>query len=595
MAIFIASTNLSADAEKIKGKDDKKSEPLYVTFIWNQHQPMYKDPYTGTYNLPWVRLHGVKSYYPMVAYLDDYENIKGVFNLTPSLLEQILDYRNGMRDSYFLISEKSPEKLTKEDKEFILKNFFVYPKMARIGKQPAFKRLRQLKGKSKKGMEELTDNDWRDIQLLHNFAWINPVLRDGDKKLIAITEKPGNYTEKEKKYVLDYHIKIMNKIISAHKNMQKKHKAEIITTPYYHPILPLLIDNYVARRCRPGMKLPKTHFQHPEDALYHVKKALKQYKELYGRNTTGMWPAEQAVSQEIVPILSGEKIKWIVTDESILSKSLNKKLREDSQEVEKKKQQDEIYVTGNASDNLTYPDLLYRPWQVNTPKGGLVVFFRDQFLSDKVGFAYSNDGGEKGAKDLIARLDGIKASLKGKKGPFIVTIALDGENCWENYPDDSRTFFKTLYGQLDKRQDIVLTTPRDFLEILKKKKEHIPSLKTLATGSWNGGNLDRWIGSPSKNKAWDYLYKVREDLVKNLGKAKNDKKRDAAWESLYTAEGSDYAWWFDSMGYYSAKHFDELYRLHLRNVYLNLGIKSPGYLNKMIIKKKKGGRMKVTD
>jgi len=595
MAVFIVSSNLVSNAKENVEEDDKKQDRLYVTFIWNQHQPMYKDPYTGTYKLPWVRLHGVKSYYPMVAFLGDYENIRGVFNLTPSLLQQVRDYERGMRDEYFLISEKPAEKLTNEDKQFVIKNFFVYPKMARIGKQPAFKRLRQLKRKSKKGIKEFTDNDWRDIQLLHNLAWINPVLRDGDKKLFAITQKSGNYTENEKKYVLDYHIKIMNKIIPCHKNMQKKNKAEIITTPYYHPILPLLIDNYAAKRCTPEMKLPEKRFQHPEDARYHVKKALQQYKDLYGRSTTGMWPAEQAVSLEIIPILSKEKIKWIVTDESILGKSLNMKLRDDSKKTEKKKTKDEIYVTGNASENLMRPDILYRPWQVNTPEGDLVVFFRDQFLSDKVGFAYSNDGGENGAKDLISRLEGIKTSLKEKRGPFIVTIALDGENCWENYPDDSRTFFRTLYGQLDKRDDIVLTTPRDFLKMMKKKREHIPSLKTLATGSWNDGNLDRWIGSPSKNKAWDYLYMVREDLVKNQDKTKSDEKKSAAWESLYIAEGSDYAWWFDSMGYYSAKHFDELYRLHLRNVYLNLGIKPPGYLNKMIIKKKKGGRLKVTD
>lgn len=423
-----------------------------------------------------------------------------------------------------------------------------------------------------------------DLQLLHNLAWINPVLIEGDTKLAALTLKNGNFTEKDKKYVLNFHVKIMKKIIKAHREAQEEGKAEIITTPYYHPILPLLIDTNSAGRCSPGIILPRHRFQFPQDASQQVKKSIVQYRELFGIVPSGLWPSEQAVSAETVAIMADEGIKWAVTDENVLSASLKLRLRAPLGKAADRPQ-DEIYVTGNASENLLYPEILYRPYLVEYEGRTVTMLFRDQFLSDQIGFRYSQVGDSVGAEDLMRRLQNIRETLKNKTGPFLITIALDGENCWEHYSDDSRTFFRKLYSLLESQDGIILTTPSEFIG--KFGVRH--SLPELATGSWNGGNLDRWVGTPSKNKTWDYLFKVRNDLV-NFSKDRQaaPEKLKAAWEAMFAAEGSDYAWWLDSMPYERAKDFDDLFRLHLSNVYLSLDKKPPSYLSKPVLKKPVG-------
>ena len=42
---------------------------LYVAFLWHMHQPVYKDPTSNRYILPWVRLHSTKGYNDMLSIL----------------------------------------------------------------------------------------------------------------------------------------------------------------------------------------------------------------------------------------------------------------------------------------------------------------------------------------------------------------------------------------------------------------------------------------------------------------------------------------------------------------------------------------------
>ena len=49
--------------------DTKKK--LGIAFLWHMHQPFYKDTLTGKYLMPWVRLHGVKDYFPMALLVEN--------------------------------------------------------------------------------------------------------------------------------------------------------------------------------------------------------------------------------------------------------------------------------------------------------------------------------------------------------------------------------------------------------------------------------------------------------------------------------------------------------------------------------------------
>ncbi|MCD6310031.1 MAG: hypothetical protein J7M18_04915, partial [Candidatus Eremiobacteraeota bacterium] len=237
-----------------------------------------------------------------------------------------------------------------------------------------------------------------------------------------------------------------------------------------------------------------------------------------------------------------------------------------------------LYVTGDAGPELIHPELLYRPYRVNINRKSIVVLFRDQYLSDLIGFEYSKYPGNEAALDLVQRLEEIDRRLKKHGGPYLVTIALDGENAWENYPGEKTEFLNSLYQRLSEHPRFKIVTPSEYLEGAK----NLPELKTLATGSWNGGNLNRWIGTHSKNRAWEILARVRDDLLR-LEKGKPESQRIKAWESLYAAEGSDYTWWFDSTPYPDALPFDKVFRVHLRNVYISLGEEPPDFLNQPVL------------
>jgi alpha-amylase/alpha-mannosidase (GH57 family) len=99
---------------------------VYLAFLWHQHQPMYKNPATGVYELPWVRLHATKDYYDMVAILDDFPKIKSNINLVPSLLMQLEEYASGKaKDRFMDLTLKDAKLLTQDEKTFILANFFL--------------------------------------------------------------------------------------------------------------------------------------------------------------------------------------------------------------------------------------------------------------------------------------------------------------------------------------------------------------------------------------------------------------------------------------------------------------------------------------
>jgi alpha-amylase/alpha-mannosidase (GH57 family) len=500
---------------------------LYLSIIYHMHQPYYKNLLTGQTDFPWVRLHGVKDYLDMVQMLENYPKLHQTFNLVPSLIEQIEDYTNGtVKDKFLEHSYKPADELTVHEKKFIHDSFFMINKDRVISVHPRYFEL-YLKSHAKK---EFKTQDYLDLQVWFNLAWIDPYFRESMPELKLIVEKGRHYTEEDKRVVLEKQIEILEEIVPTYKKFIKNNQVEAIVSPFYHPILPLLYNTRIAREANIKSTLPHLNFAYPQDAKAQVDEAVKFYAERFGVKPTGMWPSEMAVSEHILPFLIQAGIKWIVADEAILFKSTKRKKRDTA--------------------------LLYQPHLLKREDGDLNIIFRDRNLSDLIGFTYFNWEPKSAAADLMNHLENINNAFKGKD--ILVTIAMDGENAWEYFVNDGHDFLEEWYTRMSEAKFLKTVRPCDYLEEHPPKKE----IKRLAAGSWIFGEFSKWINNPEKNKGWEQLAQARQELelMVRLKKPIND----LAWKQMRILEGSDWYWWFgeDYPGY-----FDKLFRMHLKNFY----------------------------
>jgi alpha-amylase/alpha-mannosidase (GH57 family) len=527
---------------------------LGVAFVWHMHQPFYKDPLAGKYMMPWVRLRGVKDYFPMAALVDRIDGIRVTFNLVPSLIEQIDDYvYNSASDALLDLTVKKAASLTFHEKVSVLHDFFkvnfrrfIEPS-ARYSALLIKKGLRPLSGAALKlTVNSFTDQDILDLQVLFNMAWFHSISIENDANLRELADKKEGYTEADKGYVISCQKEIMAAIIPLYKKLHDEKRIEITTTPFYHPILPLLCDTSVANISSPGMDLPEK-FSHPEDAAWQIEEAIKYHTRQFGAPPRGMWPSEGSVSDKTIELAISKGIEWIATDEDILFKTLS--------------------TYGGKRKSVGHFDrrIIYRPYRVEKPAGSLAVIFRDKNLSDMISFGYNSWDAQAAAEDLIGHFNTTADNLRRDADRGLLAIVMDGENAWEYYEDNGRKFFEALYSNLDKQGNVYSTTITDYLS-------SGPPGSTLAgifPGSWINHNFEIWIGQEQDNVSWGYLSKARKDLVRF---SKDDGLSRAAvveaWRELYIAEGSDWNWWYHGKARKGEDNpFDKLYLTHLANVY----------------------------
>lgn len=503
------------------------------------HQPYYKNLLTGESPLPWVRLHGTKDYLDMVEMLDDFPAIHQTFNIVPSLIEQVEDYTNNrVKDTFLELSYKKAETLTEDEKGFLMKNFFSINKERVIS---LFPRYYELYSKRQKSLNFNTQ-DYLDLQVLFNLAWIDPLFRQKYEALNNIVRKGRFFSEEEKCAVLDTQLLILKGIIPGYKKAADRGQVEFSVTPYYHPILPLLATTNSAKEANLRSRLPIEEFKYPQDAKEQVDSAVKFYQERFGIAPAGMWPSEESVSEKILPCIIESGINWIVTDEAILFRSLKKKKRDS--------------------------DLLYQPHLLNRKEGSLNVIFRDRNLSDLIGFVYHNWKADNAVADFIGHLEDINKAFKGKD--TFVTIAMDGENAWEYFTNDGHNFLNTLYSRLSESKTIKTTTVSEYLKNNPPKSK----IKHLATGSWIYGNFDKWMNNPAKTKAWDWLLTARKE-VEQANRQTGQQANALILKQMYILEGSDWFWWY---GEDPDGSFDRLFRMHLTNLYALINKEPPEYL-----------------
>jgi alpha-amylase/alpha-mannosidase (GH57 family) len=538
-----------------------------LTLVWHQHQPYYPDDVAGQNPMPWVRLHGVKDYYGMALHLQEFPELRCTINLVPSLLRQLVAYTDeGRTDRCFDVSRVPANSLSEEDCLFLLDNFFMANHGQMILPYARYAELFHRRGggrnTAREALRRFRADDLRDLQVWFNLTWVHPLAIEGDDLLRGLLAKGKEFSESEKTALLDKHLDILRRVLPLHRKLAESGQIELTTTPYFHPILPLLFDKKLAREAMPDVKLPRYTGGYPEDAAVHVERAIVQHTQMFGKAPRGMWPAEGSVCQAMLPLLAGHGIRWIATDEEILGASTNG------------------LVSRDQHGHIHSPDALYRPYNVGQDGAELGIVFRDHALSDLIGFQYQYTDPAVAAENFVGNLKNIGQAVTFNH-PALVSVILDGENCWEHYPGGGVAFLRALY------QKCVTTPGVQPLQVGEYLERHPPrdSLPHLFAGSWIGHNFAIWIGHDEDVTAWDALHRTREYLVHKsretgAGKSPLAKNFELAWEEIYIAEGSDWFWWYgDDHSSAQDALFDYLFRKHLQNVYTLLGDNPPADLD----------------
>jgi alpha-amylase/alpha-mannosidase (GH57 family) len=521
-----------------------------LLFLWHHHQPDYRSPREGRSLLPWVRLHATKDYLDMALRLERHPGLKATFNFVPSLVDQLEEARRGGRDALFeLLARPAGERTAAERAELADRCAIAPPGAGE--RWPRYGDLcRRLQRSRRAGVSAraLSAREQEALEAWFLLAWLDPMFHTEPEAAKALAAEMPGATERDQ--LLELHRRLLADVLPAYRRLAERGQLELSTSPYAHPILPLLVDSAAAHRARPDLHLPSRSFEGLDDARRQLRRALVRHVEVFGAPPRGIWPSEGSVSPEVASLVAEAGLAWMATDESILWHSLPADARK--------------------------RDGLYQPWQVRTPSGVVAVFFRDHELSDRIGFVYHHWDPADAAADFLARVRRIGAEHAGEHPP-IVSVILDGENCWEHYAGDGGPFLDALYGGLAEASDIVTVTPS---EVLARDRAW-PGLDTLFTGSWIDADFHVWIGHPEKNQAWELLSRTRADLVAAGATPERD---PAAFSELDSAEGSDWFWWLGTDHYTPDRAlFDHIFREHLQAVYEVRGQRAPSWLRVPIV------------
>jgi alpha-amylase/alpha-mannosidase (GH57 family) len=515
-----------------------------VALLWHMHQPYYEDLVTREHFLPWVRLHALKDYYGMAALLREFPGVRVTFNLVPSLLVQLEAFAGDRaRDRYLELSLKPAEELSEPDIAFVLDNFFHAQRHRMIYVYPRYRELLE-----KRGRELFSVGELRDLQVWHKLAWIDPSYHAADPRVRSLVAKQRHFSEDDKRLLRAIELELLNRVIPEYRDGIARGQIEVSTSPFYHPILPLLCDTDVYLRTHPQSPMPRRRFQHPEDALEQLERAAACHERLFGRRPVGLWPSEGSVSDAIVPIVARAGFKWMATDEEILANSFGLRFARD------------------VGGHLDQPERLYASYRVMAGGGVVNCLFRDHVLSDRIGFVYSGWEAAAAATDFVERLVEAGRRYRAKTGgeEAVIPIILDGENAWEHFEGGGRPFLRALYGALQSHPELTTVTMAEACE----RPRH--PLHGIFPGSWIDSNFYIWIGHADDRRAWDQLAAARQML--DATRDADPAAREAAREEILVAEGSDWFWWYGDD--HSSDHdaeFDDLFRRHLRNAYQLIG------------------------
>ena len=547
-----------------------------LVFLWHMHQPDYREYASGDFVLPWTYLHAIKDYTDMAYHLERHPNVRAVVNFVPILLDQLDDYTDQfvtgkLRDPLLrlLIHENSAE-LSAESRQLAFDACFLSNHTKMISPYPAYKRLwelfKLLQTESDNALSYLSGQYVADLLTWYHLAWCGESVRREHALVARLMSKGEGFSYDDRKQLFDLIGELIGGIIPRYHKLAESGQIEISATPHYHPLAPLLIDFASAKEAMPDAPLPNSpHYpKGKQRVVAHIQSAKNSHRARFSSEPVGMWPAEGSISTETLEIFASEGCRWVASGEGVLVNSLHNL---------------EQSVPGQA-------EYLYRPYQLAKGADGLKCFFRDDRLSDLIGFEYSRWHGKDAAKHFIHQVVEIAQHASDNETP-IISIILDGENAWEYYPYNGFYFLDELYAELEEHKQINTCTYSSYLQSSESStgKEAIPqSLPGIVAGSWVYGNFSTWIGSKDKNHAWDLLCVAKQsfDLVMSSGRLTQE-EQDAAEKQLCSCESSDWFWWFgDYNPSHSVASFDRLFRHNLTELYQLLKLPAPQNLSEPI-------------
>jgi alpha-amylase/alpha-mannosidase (GH57 family) len=535
---------------------------IRVVLLWHMHQPYYKDLVTGEYRLPWVRLHALKDYYGMVRVAEEFPGVHQTFNLVPSLVAQIQEYAAGTaRDPFLELASKPAAELSPDERRQALQYLFQANPVHVIGRYPRYRDLWERyhgAGEIPSRAERFfQDRDYTDLQVLSQLAWFDEYFLQ-EPEIAALVRKGHDYTREEQVFVMAQESKLLQRVLPEYVAAAHSGVVELSTSPFYHPILPLLCDTDVGGVSSPGRPLPLARFQHPEDAQEQLRRGLELHERVFGSRPRGVWPSEGSVSEPALALAQEQGVQWMATDEGVLGRSLDFNFARDG--------------SGRLPQNGA--EKLYTIYRFEKENTRMHLFFRDHTLSDLIGFVYSGMPAREAAEHLMRNIKESAKPVLAQGKDAVVSIILDGENAWEYYPQSGREFLRRFYAALQKDEEVEAVTASEAIA----RQEEFGQVESLVPGSWINANFNIWIGAPEDNRSWDYLTAAHNFFTAHAAGV-DGAKRELAYQELLIAEGSDWNWWYGPEHHsVNDRDFDELYRKHLANVYQALGAAPPEHL-----------------
>ncbi|MDQ1326239.1 MAG: hypothetical protein QG564_1364 [Campylobacterota bacterium] len=513
---------------------------MNVAFLWHMHQPDYRDA-SGIMQMPWVFLHAIKDYYDMPWMLARHSGLKATFNITPSLIAQLkLYYENPQESDRFLaLWLRDVSSLNRAEYRWMLKLCKITRYETMVSKIPLYDKLYK--------KESYTDEEFFDLQVLFLLSWCGVYLRTNNAVVKEMLAREGGFIYEDKLSLLKELINFITGIFDYYIALKNRDLISLSTTPFNHPILPLLLDINSATAVNPSTNIPKYHLSLKEDALLQIQKAKELFVETFGFFPDGFWPAEGAVDEKSVALLRNCRAEWIATDEEVLFRSINSKERA----------------------------ALYTPYDYN----GMCICFRDHQLSDLIGFTYRFWEPKIAAKDFISLLQSIHKANDNAT----VFIILDGENAWEFYENNAFYFFDELYKSISTASWLNTLHIKDVKKLSRKK------LDKLTAGSWINGEFNTWVGGREKNRAWELLFTAKRDYDHHK-ESVDDATKIKISEHFLAAESSDWLWWYGEDHYTMfGFEYDMLFRSHLICIYSLIKIAPPLDFFEPIIQKRSSG------
>ncbi len=546
---------------------------IHLVILWHMHQPQYRDPATGTYVMPWTRLHALKDYWGIVKMLEEFPGVHATVNVVPSLAVQLEEYASGKFDEpWFELATCPVSALEESGKRELLLQGFQVNRETLLRRWPRYQELfnRVQAGGVDAAAQQFGPREWLDLQVLSQLAWMDEEYLAHDTTVSMLAHKGSNFTEEDKSALRAKQLELLGRVLPEYRAAAARGQIEISTTPFYHPILPLLCDSDQGRVSNPHATPMQPSFRHPQDAREQLVRARALHERLFGASPAGLWPSEGSVSDQVLQMAAELGFHWFASDEGVLGRTLGLSFARDG-----------AGVPENAGR-------LYAPHRFQWDGRAITGIFRDHYISDLVGFVYSRMEQRMAAEDLHRRIRLIGDRVQTRH-PVTVGLILDGENAWEYYLKNGREFLRQFYRRVQEDPEISVLTVSEALAQAGDVEAH----DHIVPGSWINANFDVWIGHPEDVQAWHLLREARDfyaaaeqKRITGADGAPSESQMLAAYESLLAAEGSDWCWWYGPE--HSSAHdaeFDALYRKHLSEVYASLGAKAPENLTRPIKRK----------